>query len=195
MHLEGRCDRIQTLIMWASIQLVVAVAGFWTRDSAQGDKEHQRSDGENRFTGCFMNAIEICILSQLDILSKGIGKPVEALEKDINRPKYFNPWEAVEYGLIDQVHQTYDMILHNSFLNFACGFAGSRWPCPRSLNCKVACAEIRGFHTAFHLCLPSLRMRVSATSTFALCGVYEMSRLIWCALLRLTDEGNSYRHP
>lgn len=50
-----------------------------------------------------MNAIEICILSQLDILSKGIGKPVEALEKDINRPKYFNPWEAVEYGLIDQV--------------------------------------------------------------------------------------------
>jgi len=39
----------------------------------------------------------------LDILSKGIGKPVEALEKDINRPKYFNPWEAVEYGLIDQV--------------------------------------------------------------------------------------------
>jgi len=40
---------------------------------------------------------------QLDILSKGIGRPVEALEKDINRPKYFDPWEAVDYGLIDQV--------------------------------------------------------------------------------------------
>mmetsp|Transcript_63794 Transcript_63794/g.154243 ORF Transcript_63794/g.154243 Transcript_63794/m.154243 type:complete len:253 (+) Transcript_63794:96-854(+) len=39
----------------------------------------------------------------LDILSKGIGRPVEALEKDINRPKYFDPWEAVDYGLIDQV--------------------------------------------------------------------------------------------
>jgi len=40
---------------------------------------------------------------QLDILSKGIGRPAEALEKDINRPKYFDPWEAVDYGLIDQV--------------------------------------------------------------------------------------------
>ena len=38
----------------------------------------------------------------LDILSKGIGKDIEEIEKDINRPKYFNPWEAVEYGLIDQ---------------------------------------------------------------------------------------------
>jgi len=39
----------------------------------------------------------------MDILAKGIGKPIEEIEKDINRPKYFNPWEAVEYGLIDQV--------------------------------------------------------------------------------------------
>lgn len=39
----------------------------------------------------------------LDVLSKGIGKPIEEIEKDINRPKYFNPWEAVEYGIIDQV--------------------------------------------------------------------------------------------
>lgn len=39
----------------------------------------------------------------LDVLSKGIGKSIEEIEKDINRPKYFDPWEAVEYGLIDQV--------------------------------------------------------------------------------------------
>mmetsp|Transcript_945 Transcript_945/g.3612 ORF Transcript_945/g.3612 Transcript_945/m.3612 type:complete len:256 (+) Transcript_945:133-900(+) len=39
----------------------------------------------------------------LELLSKGVGKTYEEIEKDINRPKYFNPWEAVEYGLIDQV--------------------------------------------------------------------------------------------
>jgi hypothetical protein len=39
----------------------------------------------------------------MEILAQGIGKPVEEIEKDINRPKYFNPWEAVDYGLIDQV--------------------------------------------------------------------------------------------
>jgi ATP-dependent Clp protease protease subunit len=39
----------------------------------------------------------------LELLSKGIGKDYEEIEKDINRPKYFNPWEAVDYGIIDQV--------------------------------------------------------------------------------------------
>ena len=39
----------------------------------------------------------------LELLSKGIGRDYEEIEKDINRPKYFNPWEAVEYGIIDQV--------------------------------------------------------------------------------------------
>lgn len=42
----------------------------------------------------------------LDVLSKGIGKSIEEIEKDINRPKYFDPWEAVEYGLIDQVSES-----------------------------------------------------------------------------------------
>ena len=39
----------------------------------------------------------------LELLSKGIGKEYDEIEKDINRPKYFNPWEAVDYGIIDQV--------------------------------------------------------------------------------------------
>lgn len=39
----------------------------------------------------------------LEILGRGTGKNVKELEDDMNRPKYFNPWEAVEYGLIDQV--------------------------------------------------------------------------------------------
>ena len=41
--------------------------------------------------------------TQLEILGRGTGKNVKELEDDMNRPKYFNPWEAVEYGLIDQV--------------------------------------------------------------------------------------------
>lgn len=39
----------------------------------------------------------------LSILSKSIGKPREEIELDINRPKYFTPVEAVEYGIIDKV--------------------------------------------------------------------------------------------
>ena len=42
-------------------------------------------------------------LRQLNILSKSIGKPQEEIELDINRPKYFTPVEAVEYGIIDKV--------------------------------------------------------------------------------------------
>ena len=47
---------------------------------------------------------DVYFLQQLELLSKGINKPIEELEKDINRPKYFNPWEAVDYGLIDKVN-------------------------------------------------------------------------------------------
>jgi hypothetical protein len=37
---------------------------------------------------------------------------MEEIEKDINRPKYFDPWEAVEYGIIDQVRDTGYKIQH-----------------------------------------------------------------------------------
>ncbi|KAK3023228.1 hypothetical protein RJ639_043340 [Escallonia herrerae] len=37
------------------------------------------------------------------LYSKHIGKPVEQIEADIRRPKYFSPSEAVEYGIIDKV--------------------------------------------------------------------------------------------
>lgn len=39
----------------------------------------------------------------LKILSISTGKSVEEVEKDINRPKYFDPQEAKDYGLIDKV--------------------------------------------------------------------------------------------
>lgn len=39
----------------------------------------------------------------LNILSKSIGKSPEEIEQDINRPKYFTPTQAMEYGIIDKV--------------------------------------------------------------------------------------------
>lgn len=39
----------------------------------------------------------------LEILSTSTGKTIEEVEKDINRPRYFDPQEAKEYGLIDKV--------------------------------------------------------------------------------------------
>ncbi|KAJ9147640.1 hypothetical protein P3X46_029777 [Hevea brasiliensis] len=39
----------------------------------------------------------------VNLLAKHIGKSPEQIEADISRPKYFNPAEAVEYGIIDKV--------------------------------------------------------------------------------------------
>lgn len=39
----------------------------------------------------------------LKILSLSTGKSIEEVEKDINRPRYFDPQEAKDYGLIDKV--------------------------------------------------------------------------------------------
>lgn len=39
----------------------------------------------------------------MEILSLNTGHEIEKLELDINRPKYFDPYQAVEYGLIDRV--------------------------------------------------------------------------------------------
>ena len=36
-------------------------------------------------------------------LSQHIGKPRDVLEKDISRPLYLSPYDAVEYGVIDKV--------------------------------------------------------------------------------------------
>ncbi|XP_065856884.1 ATP-dependent Clp protease proteolytic subunit-related protein 4, chloroplastic [Euphorbia lathyris] len=39
----------------------------------------------------------------VSLLAKHVGKTAEQIEADIGRPKYFNPAEAVEYGIIDKV--------------------------------------------------------------------------------------------
>jgi ATP-dependent protease ClpP protease subunit len=37
------------------------------------------------------------------LLSKHSGNDEETIKKDINRPKYFSPYDAVDYGIIDKV--------------------------------------------------------------------------------------------
>ncbi|XP_057782968.1 ATP-dependent Clp protease proteolytic subunit-related protein 1, chloroplastic [Salvia miltiorrhiza] len=44
----------------------------------------------------------------LELLAKGIGKPKEEIEKDIQRPKYFQAQEAIDYGLADKIITSQD---------------------------------------------------------------------------------------
>lgn len=46
--------------------------------------------------------------SYLDLLSKGIEKPKEEIEKDIQRPKYFQAQEAIDYGIADKIIDSED---------------------------------------------------------------------------------------
>ena len=40
---------------------------------------------------------------QMRILSKSTGNSEEVLEKEINRPRYFSPQTAIDFGIIDRV--------------------------------------------------------------------------------------------
>lgn len=43
-----------------------------------------------------------------DILAKHTGHSVEKVKRDLNRPRYFSPEDAVDYGLIDRVLESED---------------------------------------------------------------------------------------
>ena len=47
------------------------------------------------------------IRMQIRIMARCTGHPADKLERDISRPRYFNPYEAIEYGIIDKVHPYY----------------------------------------------------------------------------------------
>ncbi len=67
---------------------------------------HQpRSGASGQATDIQIRAKEVIHNKQamLKILSKNTGKSVEQLSKDSDRMSYLNPYEAVEYGLIDRV--------------------------------------------------------------------------------------------
>ncbi|KAK9287177.1 hypothetical protein L1049_015588 [Liquidambar formosana] len=44
----------------------------------------------------------------IELLAKGIGKPKEEIAKDIQRPKYFQAKEAIEYGVADKIIDSED---------------------------------------------------------------------------------------
>lgn len=44
----------------------------------------------------------------LELLEKGIGKPKDEIRKDIERPKYFQGQEAIDYGVADKIIDSRD---------------------------------------------------------------------------------------
>ena len=66
-----------------------------------------------------------CMTAQVRLLAKHIGKENDEIERVIARPTYFNPYEAVDYGIIDRVcpHLTVSLC--------ACHFA--------SMLCRCIC--------------------------------------------------------
>ena len=40
---------------------------------------------------------------QVSLLARHTSTEPEKIAKDIQRPKYFDPWQAKEYGIIDRV--------------------------------------------------------------------------------------------
>ena len=67
---------------------------------------HQpRSGAQGQATDIQIRATEVIHnkKAMLEILSQNTGKSVAQLSKDSDRMSYLNPYEAVEYGLIDRV--------------------------------------------------------------------------------------------
>jgi hypothetical protein len=44
--------------------------------------------------------------TQVELLAKHTNHETEKIERDIMRPKYFDPYAAVDYGIIDKVRVT-----------------------------------------------------------------------------------------
>ena len=47
--------------------------------------------------------MHLWVLLQVRLLGKHIGKDNDEIERVIQRPTYFNPYEAVDFGIIDRV--------------------------------------------------------------------------------------------
>lgn len=44
----------------------------------------------------------------IELLAKGIGKSKEEIAKDVQRPKYFQAQEAIDYGIVDKIIDSRD---------------------------------------------------------------------------------------
>lgn len=53
---------------------------------------------------------------QVNLLAKHIGKSNDDIERVIARPTYFNPYEAVEFGIIDKVIDMMTLIAGHALL-------------------------------------------------------------------------------
>jgi len=51
----------------------------------------------------YRNEIRKTNANVVHLLSRHTGHSEEEVSKDILRPRYFNPYEAIEYGIIDRV--------------------------------------------------------------------------------------------
>lgn len=56
----------------------------------------------------YRNEIRKTNANVVSLLAKHTGHSEEKIAKDIQRPRYFDPYEAVEYGLIDRVLEADD---------------------------------------------------------------------------------------
>eukprot|EP00879_Flechtneria_rotunda_P031860 GHRR01034902.1.p2 GENE.GHRR01034902.1~~GHRR01034902.1.p2 ORF type:complete len:127 (+),score=30.56 GHRR01034902.1:340-720(+) len=81
-------------------------------------------------TLCFMlqtaaatAALRILPLLQAKYLAAATNKEEEDIMRDFSRPRYFNPFEAAEYGLIDQV-----CVLQQACCNCKCLQQFLLWP-------------------------------------------------------------------
>ena len=53
---------------------------------------------------------------QVHLLAKHISKSDDEIERAITRPTYFNPYEAVDFGIIDKVGNAYLVLLYRVFI-------------------------------------------------------------------------------
>lgn len=93
------------------------------------------------------------VFLQIRILSICTGNAAEKLEKDISRPRYFDPYDAIKYGIIDKVqHSTSD--------------------------CMYARSAKQGFTlTIYEFCIPPALHRISC-----ILSISWLLHCRWCAL-------------
>lgn len=103
-----------------------------------------------------MNVVLTWLYVQVRLLGEHTDHEPEEIEKTISRPKYFDPYEAVKYGIIDRV----------SLLHFVCTpvcictamFAQAESRELPGINLKSTCIGVnlhymvQAVHTAANLC-------------------------------------------
>ena len=81
---------------------------------------------------------------QVRLLGEHTDHEPEEIEKTISRPKYFDPYEAVKYGIIDRVsHQ------HLLFIRCSSTYDKSPAACVFCVMCCVSCRVMHATHDSW----------------------------------------------